>query len=131
MGKSPKVLPVVLLAFIVALMMKLFLFDFMIAEGNSMSPTVQPGTVLVINRLYYGFRLPGARSYLLRWSMPVPGEVVVFYTPEDSIAVKRCAAVTEEGGFIARGDNSVQSFDSRSYGPVRADNIIGKVIGVK
>jgi signal peptidase I len=96
-----------------------------------MSPAVQPGTVLLINRLYYGFRLPGSRSYALRWSMPAPGEVVVFYTPEDSIAVKRCAAITDEGEFIARGDNSAQSFDSRSYGPVRADNIIGKVVGIK
>jgi signal peptidase I len=126
MGKVPGIL----LAFIVALGMKLFLFDFMIAEGNSMSPAIQPGTVLVINRLRYGLRFPGSRSYALRWSMPVPGEVVVFYTPEDSVAVKRCAALTD-GGFIALGDNSVQSFDSRSYGPVPADNIIGKVLGIK
>jgi signal peptidase I len=132
MGKSPpKALPGILVAFIVALGMKLFLFDFMIAEGSSMNPAIRPGTVLVINRLRYGFRLPGARSYLLRWAMPAPGEIVVFYTPEGLIAVKRCAELTAEGMFIALGDNGAQSFDSRSYGPVPADNIIGKVLGIR
>jgi signal peptidase I len=131
MGKNAAGARAILLAFTVALGMKLFLFDFMIAEGSSMSPAIQPGTVLVISRLRYGFRFPGSRFYLLRWALPVPGEVVVFYTPEGTIAVKRCAALAEGGEFIARGDNSAQSFDSRSYGPVPADHIIGKVLGIK
>jgi signal peptidase I len=126
-----KALPALAAALLIALGMKLFLFDFMIAEGASMSPAIKPGTVLVISRLRYGFRLPGSRSYLLRWAMPAPGELVVFYTPEGSIAVKRCAGLTERGEFIALGDNGAQSFDSRSYGPVPADNIIGKVLGIK
>jgi signal peptidase I len=118
-------------AFITALIMKLFLFDFMITEGSSMSPAIKPGTVLVINRLVYGFRLPWSEDYLLRWSVPKPGDVVVFYTPHGMTAVKRCGDVLETGDFIALGDNSLQSFDSRSYGPVRMDNIIGKVLGIK
>jgi signal peptidase I len=121
----------ILAALLVALGMKLFLFDFMIAEGTSMSPAIKPGTILVINRLRYGLRLPGSRSYLLRWDNPSPGEVVVFYTPGDIVAVKRCAALTGPGEFVALGDNGAQSFDSRSYGPVPADNIIGKVLGVR
>jgi signal peptidase I len=111
--------------------MKLFLFDFMIAEGNSMSPAIKPGTILVVSRLRYGLRLPGSRRYLLRWANPASGELVVFYTPEGQIAVKRCAALTGAGEFIALGDNGAQSFDSRSYGPVPADNVIGKVLGIK
>jgi signal peptidase I len=118
-------------AFIAALIMKFFLFDFMIAEGSSMSPAIKSGTVLVVNRLVYGFRLPWSGDYLLRWSAPKPGDVVVFYTPQGMTAVKRCGGVLETGEFIALGDNSLQSFDSRSYGPVRTDNIIGKVLGIK
>ncbi|MDR3173918.1 MAG: S26 family signal peptidase [Treponema sp.] len=121
----------VLVALIVALGMKLLLFDFVIAEGTSMSPAIKPGTVLIINRLRYGLRLPGSRSYLLRWDNPAPGEVVVFYTPGGTVAVKRCAALTGPGEFIALGDNGAQSFDSRAYGPVPADNIIGKVLGIR
>ncbi|MDR0731800.1 MAG: S26 family signal peptidase [Treponema sp.] len=126
-----KELPGLVAALVVAAGMKLFVFDFMVAEGSSMNPAIRPGTVLLINRLRYGFRLPGAQTYLVRWDMPAPGEVVVFYTPEGSVAVKRCAGLVEGEKFIALGDNGAQSFDSRSYGPVPVDSIIGKVLGIK
>jgi signal peptidase I len=116
-------------ALITAVMIKLFLFDLMIADGRSMEPAIPDGTVLVINRLKYGLRFPGQRGFLVRWSAPKPGEIVVFYTPLGQIAVKRCQGTTEKGAFIVHGDNDLQSFDSRSYGPVPADHIIGKVLG--
>jgi len=113
-----------------ALLMKFFLFDFMIAEGRSMIPTVNPGTMLVINRLAYGLRLPGQGRYILRWAEPEEGDLVVFYTPLGEIAVKRCG-LPQDGYFYALGDNSSQSYDSRFYGPVRLDSIIGRVMGIK
>ncbi|MDR2536600.1 MAG: signal peptidase I [Treponema sp.] len=117
-------------AFCIAVFMKLFLFDFMIAEGSSMSPTIQPGTVIVVDKIAYGLRLPWAETYLLRWSLPKQGDVVIFYTLEGEIAVKRCAEVIEAHTFMALGDNSLQSYDSRSYGPIPLSNIIGKVLGI-
>jgi type IV secretory pathway protease TraF len=33
--------------------------------------------------------------------------------------------------FIAYGDNSPHSYDSRFYGPVSTNNIIGKALGIK
>jgi signal peptidase I len=122
---------IVLFAFLTALIMKVFLFDFVIADGLSMIPAIRPGTVLVINRLSYGIRLPWTRKYLLRWSLPRAGDVVIFLTPRGQMAVKRCATVTEKQEFFALGDNSLESYDSRSYGPVPADNIMGKVVGLK
>jgi len=110
--------------------MKIFLFDFMIAEGHSMVPAIKPGAVLLILKPAYGFRLPGSGKYILRWSGPKKGQIVVFYTPSGDIAVKRVGEVWDED-FYARGDNSVISYDSRSYGPVPQDNIIGKVLGKK
>ena len=121
----------ILYALVTALIIKLFLFDFIIAEGHSMEPSIQNGSVLVINRLQYGFRFPGQSGYMLRWSAPKQGDVVVFYTPSGSIAVKRCDAAAGKGEFMAQGDNSLQSYDSRSYGPVSADSTIGKVLGVR
>jgi signal peptidase I len=118
-------------ALLTAVIIKLFLFDLMIAEGYSMEPAIPNGTVLVINRLKYGLRFPWQRGFLIRWAAPKPGEVVVFYTPLGQIAVKRCEKITEKGDFIVHGDNGLQSFDSRSYGPVPADHIIGKVLGIQ
>ncbi|MDR2952758.1 MAG: signal peptidase I [Treponema sp.] len=119
----------VLWAFMAALALKLLVFDFMITQGNSMEPAVKNGAVLVISRLRYGLRLPWRQEYLIRWSKPKVREVVVFYTPSGELAVKRCVALTEMEGFIAEGDNAAASYDSRSYGPVPVDNIIGKVLG--
>jgi signal peptidase I len=114
-----------------ALVLKLFLFDFMIAEGRSMVPAIEPGKVLLVNKLSYGFRLPGSGAYLLRWAEPRPGDIVVFYSPLGEIAVKRCGEGSGGDSFYALGDNRLQSYDSRAYGPVAVDNVIGKVFGIK
>jgi signal peptidase I len=118
-------------ALITALFMKLFLFDFMIAEGDSMQPSIGPGKILLVCKLVYGLRVPGSGTYLLRWASPKEGDIVVFYTPLGEIAVKRCGEIYPGNSFYALGDNSLRSYDSRSYGPVPMDSIVGKVLGVR
>jgi len=81
----------------------------------------------------YGIQFPylirAKPGYLFRFSQPKVGDVVVFYTPLGDMAVKRCIALSGDGYFYAEGDNSLASYDSRSYGPVSVYNIIGKVLG--
>lgn len=119
----------ILWAFLAAVLIKLFLLDFIIAEGDSMEPAIHSGSVLVVNRLQYGLRFPGQQGYIVRWATPKEGEVVVFYAPTGNIAVKRCSSQEEAGVFMAQGDNDLRSYDSRSYGPISADATIGKVLG--
>jgi len=95
-----------------------------------MEPAIQDGDVLIVSRLRYGFRFPWMRNYIVRWDYPREGEVVIFYTPESKIAVKRCVS-SYRSNFTAEGDNSLASYDSRAYGKISADNIIGKVLGHK
>jgi signal peptidase I len=125
----------ILLAFFVAVLLKVFCFDFVIVEGNSMLPALKPGAVLFVNRVAYGFRLPWMKNYLLSWKRPQKNDIVVFITPMGHTAVKRCGGIA--GGitdetinnmrFIALGDNEEESLDSRAYGPVPINNILGKV----
>ena len=134
MGKGTPAVPVgkvIIAALITALLIKLFMFDFMIAEGHSMQPAIVPGKVLLVFKLRYGLRLPGSGTYLLRWATPGIGDIVVFITPWGEIAVKRCSEIYMQNNFYALGDNSLQSYDSRSYGPVPVDNIVGKVLGIR
>lgn len=121
----------IILAFIAALVMKFFFFDFMITEGHSMSPAIKPGAILLVCKVFYGIRIPGSGSYLVRWRIPRKGDVVVFYTPLGEIAVKRSGEILPGNEFYALGDNQDHSYDSRNYGPVLNDNIIGKVLGIK
>ena len=118
-------------AFITALFLKIFVIDFMIAEGHSMVPVIEPGNILLVCKTYYGLRLPGTSNYTFQWKSPKEGDIVVFYTPHGDIAVKRCGEILQGDLFMALGDNSSHSFDSRSYGPVSSKNIIGKVLGIK
>ncbi|MDR1956615.1 MAG: signal peptidase I [Treponema sp.] len=117
-------------ALFIALLLKLFLFDFMITEGQSMTPALKPGSILVVNKLAYGLRFPWSDRYLLWWGMPKQGDVVIFYTPSRDLVVKRCAGLMVNHTFIALGDNRLHSYDSRSYGPIPVHNILGKVVGI-
>ena len=129
--KKVSVESAILMAFIAALFIKIFILDFMVADGYSMTPAIRPGTILVVCRVAYGIRLPGTRTHLIQWRVPSVGDVVVFYTPYGDIAVKRLAEILPGRMFYALGDNASQSYDSRNYGPVPKDNIIGRVLGVR
>jgi signal peptidase I len=118
----------VFFAILAALALKLFVFDFIVAQGQSMEPAIQNGSVLIVSRLRYGLRIPWMQKYLIRWAQPKPGEVVVFFTPTGELAVKRVISLAGQG-FYAEGDNSLASYDSRAYGQVPVENIIGKVLG--
>jgi len=126
-----KTIRAIILAFIAALVIKFFILDVMIAEGHSMVPAIKPGAVLLVCKAFYGIRLSGSGTYIIRWSAPRKGDVVVFYTPLGDLAVKRCGETYPGNVFYALGDNQAQSYDSRSYGPVPDDNIIGRVLGIK
>lgn len=95
-----------------------------------MIPAIKNGQMLIVNKISYGLRLP-LGGYLARWAEPKEGDVVVFWTPYGDLAVKRCSKSVDKGGFFASGDNCEASFDSRAYGPVSTNNIVGKVAGIK
>ena len=124
-----KIIKAVTLAILTAFFLKLFVFDFIIAQGHSMEPAIKDGTVLIVSRIRYGIRMPRQQDYLINWAQPKPGEVVVFYTSAGELAVKRCKNLTEWNSFYVEGDNAGTSYDSRSYGPVPFNNVIGKVLG--
>ena len=119
------------MAFITAVVIKFFILDFMIAEGHSMVPVIKPGSILLVCKIVYGLRLPGSGAYIFHWGQPRKGDVVVFYTPLGEIAVKRCGEILPGARFFALGDNGSQSYDSRNYGPVPNDHIIGKALFLK
>ena len=60
-----------------------------------------------------------------------PGDVVLIrhpFRPEVRM-VKRIQHVTDLGRLFVIGDNLAESTDSRSFGPLRPEQIIGQVIG--
>jgi signal peptidase I len=103
----------------------------MIVEGRSMLPTLKSGSIVVVLKTAYGLRIPGTTHYLIRWSQPKLGDIVVFLTPSGETAVKRCTGLLGGQQFFAEGDNPGLSVDSRNYGFILTDRIIGKVWSYK
>lgn len=85
--------------------------------GNSMLPLLQPGTEILISTSAY------------QKSMPKIGDIIVTihpYYPELTI-VKRITAINQDGNYFLMGDNPSESTDSRHWGTIKLEDIIGKV----
>ena len=83
--------------------------------GKSMEPAYKNGSVLLISKA------------ALRFGLKI-GDAVMAFDPRDKRPIlKRIAKVSKEGIYL-KGDNEAQSTDSRTFGIVTKENIIGKVI---
>ncbi|MCH8850829.1 MAG: nickel-type superoxide dismutase maturation protease [Chloroflexi bacterium] len=91
-------------------------FDRFIVEGESMAPSVSPGERVFVIKAAYWF------------GKPMPGDLVVLRDPRkpERLLIKR---IDEAHGnsFEVAGDNVDASTDSRTFGPVPASLILGKV----
>ena len=86
-------------------------------EDESMRPTLEPGDYVLVNAWAYRFRRPGR------------GDLVVVRDPEapERFLVKRVSEATDAARVQVVGDNRTMSRDSRAFGPVAIDRIVGKV----
>ncbi len=86
-------------------------------EGESMSPAVAPGERVVVNRAAYWF------------GQPRTGDLVVLRDPRapGRLLIKRIDAPAGESAWLVRGANEEASTDSRHFGPVGRELLVGKV----
>ena len=86
-------------------------------EGESMTPSVSPEERVVVNKAAY------------RSSQPRAGDLVVVRDPRrpERLLLKRIAGPADNGGWLVLGDNPDASTDSRAFGPIARDQIVGKV----
>ena len=82
-----------------------------------MEPALSPGERVFVNRTAYWF------------SKPRSGDLVVVRDPRqhDRLLLKRIDRPAEAGGWLVLGDNPEVSTDSREFGPVSRELILGKV----
>ncbi|GAB4374191.1 MAG: hypothetical protein Kow009_09840 [Spirochaetales bacterium] len=93
-----------------------------------MEPEIPSHGIVLVNKLAYGLRIPGSSGYLFQWGHPMQEDILLLIDPwSDSLSIKRCAGFTPYGFFL-QGDNPFLSVDSRLYGSVPMNRILGKVI---
>lgn len=130
------ILAAVFSAVLVTLAVRNFILDAAVVEGQSMLPTLKPGSVALVLRCAYGLTSPGG-GYLVRWSTPRAGDVVATINPETGRAVvKRVVTVlpgfpADEPSLFLMGDNPAESLDSRKYGLLPVESVLGRVILLK
>lgn len=52
--------------------------------SGSMKPTILIGDRVFVNKLAYDLKIPYTTLHIAKWSDPERGDIVVFYSPEDS-----------------------------------------------
>jgi nickel-type superoxide dismutase maturation protease len=83
-------------------------------EDTSMQPTLHPGD----------------RVLVMTWLAPRRGDVVVLRDPDAHLSFtgKRVDSVTPDGEVVVRGDNPNVSRDSRHFGPLPRELIVGRAV---
>jgi nickel-type superoxide dismutase maturation protease len=86
-------------------------------KGNSMLPLLKPQEEVLIDPKIDPNQPPKA------------GEIVVAQHPTQNNLqlIKRVASVSEDGSLFLEGDNWKESTDSRTFGTVKLEQIVGRV----
>jgi signal peptidase I len=147
-----EVVETVVLALLIFLLIRVVLQNFRI-EGYSMEPNLHQGQYLIVNKAVYKWLHPPQRGDIVVFEYPrapdrdfikrvigLPGETVEVrggsvyidgipldepYLPQrtnGSVAPRNLG----DNEFFVLGDNRDNSSDSRSWGPLPQDNVIGK-----
>jgi nickel-type superoxide dismutase maturation protease len=90
------------------------MFQRVAVTGRSMEPALRAGDWIVISRL---------------WRPPRVGEIVLVRDPREPerLMLKRVAAVAD-GACTVLGDRPEESTDSRTFGPVRLGDVLGRAV---
>jgi nickel-type superoxide dismutase maturation protease len=86
--------------------------------GCSMMPTLQPGEEVFIDHQIYHHTLPQVGEIVIAWHPHQPGLKVI----------KRVAVVNNDGCCVLLGDNYQESIDSRRWGAIAPNHILGRVV---
>lgn len=111
-------------AFLVAIFIRVVVFEAFEIEGPSMEPTFVNGDRVIVAKYPFGLFLPFMNDAVMSWGMPRPGDVVIVRSPADNVdIVKRVIGVP--GDRIEIRDDVVyrngEPIRTRELGPCRED----------
>ncbi len=113
----------ILLAFALALFIRIFVVQAFRIPSGSMENTLLVGDFLLANKFIYGARIPFTDIHLPAWRAPAPGDIVIFQYPRDPSRdfIKRIVA--GPGQKVEIEDKILYVDDKRAIDPSKAKYI--------
>ncbi len=74
-------------AIMLALFIRIVLFEAFEIDGPSMEPTLLNGDRVVVAKFLYGLSLPFTHDAVITWGEPNPGDVVIVRSPRDNVDI--------------------------------------------
>ncbi len=95
----------IIIAFLLAVFVRIFFFEFYKIPTTSMVPTLMPGDRILVSKLIYGPRIPFVGVRIPSYRKPKRGEVIVFISPPErnKAYVKRVVGLPREKLEIKHG----------------------------
>lgn len=145
-----------ILVVVIVLLIFIFVMGFQQVIGPSMQPTLEEGNILIVNKFLYRFSdikrndiiiISKNEKYMVKRVVGLPGEKVEYkdnYVIVDGVTYKENFIDTTtvktndfsiqdlgyeiipDNKYLVLGDNREDSLDSRSYGLIDKQEIIGK-----
>ncbi|WP_407425115.1 signal peptidase I [Treponema sp.] len=84
---------IICIGLLAGLLIKLFIFEILTVSGDSMTPAINNGEHIFVNKLKYGLVKPYGETLLVQWNKPKRGDIVI-YLYNNKIVVKRCLAIS-------------------------------------
>jgi signal peptidase I len=114
-------------------------FTTVVVSGESMLPTLKSGQRVLTSKAYWlvgpikekdvvVIRDDGPTGYIIKRVYKMAGQVVDWALVPDSFDFRSGEYHVPEGTVYVLGDNRQVSEDSRRFGPVPVESIIGKVV---
>jgi signal peptidase I len=154
-----EVIKIVVLALLIVIPIRYFIFQPFIIKGNSMEPNFHQGDYLIVDEITYRFKEP-QRGDVIVFNYPqdtsqrfikriigLPGETITMDGGKITISKGIEEKILDESAYLPKqnsfdnislplsadeyfvlGDNRFASFDSRKWGSLSRDYIVGRVI---
>ncbi len=142
-----------IITFLIFIFVLIYILSLQLVIGSSMQPTLMDRDIILVSKSHYRFTdiqrteiisFENEKGFLIKRVVALPGETVEIknnqiyvngkklnepYLKNENFIIDDFAEIAlEQKEYFVLGDARDNSLDSRTFGPVKKDEIIGRVI---